>query len=60
MELREAIRHACDGEAILFLGSGFSFGEKTRIPCPIHRKREKGRNPFLLFSGDKIYQVMVQ
>ena len=30
MELKEAIQHACDGEAILFLGSGFSFGGKNR------------------------------
>lgn len=30
MELKEAIRYACDGEAILFLGSGFSFGGKNR------------------------------
>lgn len=30
MELVEAIKHALDGEAILFLGSGFSFGGKNR------------------------------
>lgn len=30
MELKEAIQHACDGEAVLFLGSGFSFGGKNR------------------------------
>lgn len=30
MELKEAIQHACDGEAILFLGSGFSLGGKNR------------------------------
>lgn len=30
MELREAIRHAIDGEAILFLGAGFSSGGKNK------------------------------
>lgn len=30
MELKEAIQHALDGEAILFLGAGFSFGGKNR------------------------------
>lgn len=29
MELKEAIQYACDGEAILFLGAGFSFGGKN-------------------------------
>ena len=30
MKLQEAIQYAIDGEAILFLGSGFSFGGKNK------------------------------
>lgn len=30
MDLREGIRHALDGEAILFLGAGFSYGGKNK------------------------------
>ena len=41
MEIREAIIHALDGDAILFIGSGFSLGainegKKTRQQLHLH------------------------
>ncbi len=52
MELDQAIKHALNGDALLFLGSGFSVGAKPKVGDQFLTGRELARHLYKLADDD--------